>query len=162
LTPAIDFLDKHKASYIVHRYQHQTDVSSYGKEAADALPVESARIFKTIVVEKQANKSASKQFAVVLVPVSAMVNLKAVATTLDCKKITMADANDVSRTTAYQLGGVSPFGQKTKLPTIVDKSAIRHATIYVSAGKRGLEIEIAPQLLSELCSAQFALVARVD
>ncbi len=162
MTPAIDTLDEHKVAYKIHRYQHHPDALSYGQEACEALKVEPTRVFKTIVLEIQNKQVTRKQFVVVLVPVSALVNLKAVATTLKCKRATMAEADEVNRTTGYQLGGVSPLGQKTRLTTLIDDSAIQYSTIFISAGKRGLELEIATQLLIELCSAKTAMLARFE
>lgn len=162
MTPAIDYLDMQQAKYKLHRYQHNSDTLSYGEEAVAALAVEPARVFKTIVVEKHIVSTSKKLFAVAVVPVPSRLDLKAFATTLKCKKVVMAQAQDVTRNTGYHLGGVSPIAQKTQLPTVIDDSALLHETLFVSAGKRGLEIELLPSLLVDHCSALLAKVARYE
>ncbi|NVK38328.1 MAG: Cys-tRNA(Pro) deacylase [Gammaproteobacteria bacterium] len=150
MTPAINLAKKHKIAHTIHEYIHDDNHPSFGEEAAEKLGVSTAQVFKTLVIELD-----SKQLVVCVVPVSHNLNLKAAAKAANGKKANMADKQDVQRSTGYVLGGVSPLGQKKRLTTIIDESANNFATIYVSAGKRGLEIELAPQDLQTLCSAQF-------
>ena len=116
------------------------------------MPAE--RIFKTLVVDV-----GDKKLVVAIVPVTAMLNLKAIAKAAKAKKAVMADKNDVMRSTGYVLGGVSPLGQKKRLLTVIDSSAQAYETMYVSAGRRGLEIELAPSDLKLLTNADFAAIS---
>lgn len=150
MTPAINLVKKHKIPYTVHEYNHDPSVESYGLEASEKLGVEEQRVFKTLVVMLQDNS-----LAVGVIPVCAKLNLKEMAKACKAKKSAMATQNDVERTTGYILGGVSPIGQKKLLQTIIDKSALEFETIYVSAGKRGLDIEINPKDLEKLIKARF-------
>lgn len=124
-------------------------VKSYGEEASKKLGVDEKQVFKTIVVE------TTTGMAVGVVPVSSLLNMKNLAKTLKSKKCTMANKNDVERSTGYILGGVSPLAQKKSLPTVIDISANNFETIYVSAGKRGLDIELHPNDLKKLTRATF-------
>lgn len=151
MTPAVKLLKKQKIHHILHEYEHDANHESFGLEAAEKIGVSADCVFKTLVIELD-----SKQLMVCIVPVSHSLNLKAAAKAAKAKKATMADKNDVMRSTGYVLGGVSPLGQKKRLPTLIDQSAQNFKTIYVSAGKRGMDIELAPQDLLKLCSAQFA------
>ena len=154
MTPAINLAKKHNLDYQIHEYNHDSSADSYGLEAAEKLGVAAAQIFKTLVVA--ADDGA---LAVAIIPVDTTLNLKKMAKALKCKKVQMAEPQQVERSTGYVLGGVSPLGQKKRLMTIIDKSAQNQATIYVSAGRRGLEIELLPQQLSAVLSAQFAQIA---
>jgi len=151
MTPAVKLLKKQKVPYILHEYEHDANHGSYGLEAAEKIGVHPDQVFKTLVIETDQNK-----LVVCIVPVSHSLNLKAAAKSASAKKAMMADKNDVMRSTGYVLGGVSPLGQKKRLPTLIDNSAQDFETIYVSAGKRGMDIELAPQDLVKLCDAQFA------
>ncbi|MCL4108387.1 UNVERIFIED_CONTAM: hypothetical protein GTU68_065415 [Idotea baltica] len=155
MTPAIETLKKAGVSYQLHEYAHDSLASSYGEEAALNLNIPSARVFKTLVVSCDPTDK-TKQLAIAIVPVSHQLNFKAVAKSLSTKKVSMADTNAAQNTTGYILGGISPLGQKKSLVTVIDVSAETFETIYVSGGKRGLEIEIAPLDLLELCKAKFA------
>lgn len=155
MTPAIDAAKKAKISYTVHEYTHDPAEASYGMEAARKLNTTPERVFKTLVVAGD-----GKDLYVAIVPVHLQLDLKALAKSLKLKKVAMADAKVVERTTGYVLGGVSPLGQKKRLTTVVDASAQQYQTMFVSAGKRGLEIELAPQDLATLTGATFAAVAR--
>jgi Cys-tRNA(Pro)/Cys-tRNA(Cys) deacylase len=154
MTPAINTAKKVKIDYTVHEYVHDPSSESYGLEAAEKLGVAAIRVFKTLVVDIQ-----GKELAVGLVPVETTLNLKLMAKALGAKKVAMAAAADVERATGYVLGGVSPLGQKRKLKTIIDKSASEFQTIYVSAGRRGLEIELTPQDLLALTRGGFAMIS---
>jgi len=149
MTPAIIVAEKNKIDFKVHQYKHDKKAASYGLEAAEKLNVDPLQVFKTLVVE------ADKQLVVAILPVTEKLNLKAVATALKAKKAQMADKNDVLRSSGYVLGGVSPLGQKKQLTTLIDSSAQSHETIYVSAGKRGLEIQLSADDLARLLSANF-------
>jgi len=149
MTPAIILAEKHKIKFQVHQYKHDKKAASYGLEAAEKLNVDPLQVFKTLVVE------VDKLLVVAVLPVTEQLNLKAVASALNAKKAQMADKNDVLRSSGYVLGGVSPLGQKKLLTTLIDSSANDHHDIYVSAGKRGLEIQLSAQDLADLLSARF-------
>lgn len=151
MTPAINFAKKNKIDFQIHEYQHDPEHESYGLEAAEKLSLPVEQVFKTLVVSLD-----NKQMAVAVVPVSSMLNLKLMARAANAKKTAMAEKTDVERVTGYVLGGVSPLGQKKLLKTIIDLSAKDHDTIYVSAGRRGLEIELKPQDLCRLVKGSFA------
>jgi len=151
MTPAINLAKSLDLDYQVHEYSHDPSAASYGEEAADKLGVPPEQVFKTLVVSDEATK-----LAVAIVPVCSQLNLKKVAKALGCKKVQMADPKAVERSTGYVLGGVSPLGQKKRLPTVIDASAEQSATIYISGGKRGLEIELPAAQLAKTLQAQFA------
>jgi Cys-tRNA(Pro)/Cys-tRNA(Cys) deacylase len=151
MTPAIDLLKKQQIAHRVHEYTHDPQHASYGLEAAEKLGVSALRVFKTLVV-----KLDTGQLAVAVLPVEPMLSMKQMARACDVKKADMADKVAVQRSTGYVLGGVSPLAQKKRLPTLIDDSAKNFSTIFVSAGRRGLEIELTPQDLLALTSGQFA------
>lgn len=153
-TPATVALDRAGVAYEVRAYEHDPRASSYGLEAAEALGVAPARVFKTLLVD------TDKGLGVTIVPVDTMVDLKAAAAALGAKKATMADPHVAERTTGYVVGGISPLGQKKALPTVVDSSAREHATILVSGGKRGLDLELSPEALLTLVRGGYAAIAR--
>jgi len=153
MTPAIEALKKADIQFSLHEYSHDPQAASYGEEAANCLDVEAQRVFKTLLVSGNQNDN-SKELAVAIVPVSHQLDLKAVAKSIKAKKVTMADASAAQNATGYILGGISPLGQKKHLPYTIDSSAIDYETIYVSGGKRGLEIELAPKDLIALCNAK--------
>lgn len=151
MTPAIELAKKLKLAFKVHAYEHDPASQSYGLEAVEKMGVEAHRVFKTLVVADDKDK-----LAVAVVPVEHLLNLKKIAKAIGAKKVTMADPKVVERTTGYVLGGVSPLGQKKRLPTVFDSSAKNCETIFCSAGRRGLEIEIAPDDLAKALNATFA------
>lgn len=155
MTPAINLAAKAKIVYEVHEYDHDPASASYGGEAAEKLGVPEARVFKTLVVDL-----GNHALAVGIVPVSSMLSLKSIAKALCSKKAAMADKTEVERITGYVLGGVSPLGQKKRLPMVIDASAQAFPTVYVSAGRRGLEIELRPQDLATLTGATFAEICQ--
>jgi Cys-tRNA(Pro)/Cys-tRNA(Cys) deacylase len=155
MTPAIKLLEQHKKPFRIHEYAHDSSAESYGLEACERLDVPAEQVFKTLVVELD-----SGELAVGIVPVDALLAIKAIAKSLSAKKAKMAQPDDVIRSTGYVLGGVSPLGQKKRLQTVIDSSATKLQSIFVSAGKRGLEIELAPSDLAELCDAQFSSIAQ--
>jgi len=159
MTPAINQARNAKIVYTVHEYTHSPSRSnSYGLEAAVKLNVAPERVFKTLVVRLD-----SGQLIVGIVPVASKLSMKHIAKAAGVKKAAMADKAMVVKTTGYILGGVSPLGQKKKLPTFIDSSAADFPTIYVSAGRRGLELELRYEDLARLtggCSARLCHSAR--
>ncbi len=145
MTPAINLVKQKKIDFQIHEYTHDSNSTSYGLEAAEKLGISVEQVFKTLVVE-----TAKGKLAVGIVPVSATLNMKNLAKALKAKKVAMANAQKAERTTGYVLGGVSPLGQKKTLPTVLDQSAHQFKTIFVSAGRRGLEIELSPRDLLKL------------
>jgi len=151
MTPAVKQIENEKINYQLHQYLHDANAKSFGEEAAEKLNVNSIQVFKTLVVITDC-----QQLAVAIVPVIAQLNLKLMAKALKVKKVKMAEAKKVEASTGYVLGGVSPLGQKRKLITIVDNSSKNFDTIYVSGGKRGLEIELNANDLAKLTQGSFA------
>ena len=149
MTPAVAVVRKHKVDYQLHEYAHEASSASYGQEAAEKLGLDESKVFKTLVV------SLDDGLGVGVIPVSSQLSMKAIAQAAGSKKAKMADAALVQRATGYVLGGVSPLGQKKLLPTFIDASAQRLAKIYISAGRRGLDMSLKPQDLQTLTSAKF-------
>ena len=154
MTPAINLAKQLKLDYQLHDYVHDSQAESYGLEAAEKLGVAAEQVFKTLVVQ-----SETATLAVAIVPVNTTVNFKKMAKAIGCKKVQMAEPKQVERSTGYVLGGVSPLGQKKRLLTIIDSSAQEQATVYVSAGRRGLEIELSAQQLADTLNARFVDIA---
>jgi Cys-tRNA(Pro)/Cys-tRNA(Cys) deacylase len=153
MTPAVRQLKKQKVNFTLHQYQHDANASSYGEEAAEKLSINSEQVFKTLVVSCDGDESS---LAVAVVPVTHQLNLKMLAKALNLKKVKMAEVKRVETSTGYVLGGVSPIGQKKTLKTVIDDSAESFTTIYVSGGKRGLEIELSAQDLAKTTRAKMA------
>lgn len=151
MTPAVNLVKQLKLDFKVHEYSHDPAANSYGLEAAEKLGVAAERVFKTLVVQDEQDK-----LAVAVIPVEHLLNLKKIAKALGAKKAQMADPKLVERTTGYVLGGVSPLGQKKRLPTVIDASAQSFDSIFFSGGRRGLEIELNPAILGQLLNAKFA------
>lgn len=151
MTPAIKSLEKAKAVFKIHEYSHDPNAESYGLEAAEKLGIDANRVFKTLVVMLDV-----KDYAVGVIPVSAMLSMKQIAKAAGAKKAVMADKQQVERMSGYVLGGVSPFGQKKLLKTFIDSSAAVQASIFVSAGRRGLEVEVEPEIFTRVLRAQFS------
>lgn len=141
-------------SFTVHAYDHDPAHPSYGEEAAEAMGVAPDRVFKTLVADVDGT------LTVAVVPVAGSLDLKALATAVGGKRAAMADPTLAERTTGYVRGGISPLGQRKKLRTVLDASASDHDTICVSAGRRGLEMEVAPKDLADLTNAVLAPIAR--
>ncbi|MEC7376228.1 MAG: Cys-tRNA(Pro) deacylase [Pseudomonadota bacterium] len=150
MTPGINAARKAKVPHTIHEYEHDPASESYGLEAAEKTGVDPARVFKTLVVAID-----GKDLVVGIVPVTALLNMKLIARAAGGKKAAMADKQLVERSTGYVLGGVSPLGQKKRLNTFIDDSALNFDTIFVSAGRRGLEIELAPRDLANLVGGGF-------
>ncbi len=154
MTPAINLAKKAGVKHSIHEYVHDAAHHSYGLEAAEKMGVSPQRVFKTLVVSLE-----TKELVVGIVPVSLMLSMKQIAKAAGARKAVMAAAADVQRSTGYVLGGVSPLGQKRRLRTFIDVSAQQFETVMVSAGRRGLEIELSAADLQTLSSAKFAEIA---
>jgi len=151
-TPATRAAKAARIEHAVHEYAHDPAADSYALEAAEALGLDPARVFKTLVV---AADGGSDGLTVCIVPSGATLDLKAVG-----KRAAMAPAERAERVTGYVAGGISPLGQRRALPTLVDDSATAHATLFVSAGRRGLELELAPADLVALTRAEVRRLRR--
>ncbi|WP_336923743.1 Cys-tRNA(Pro) deacylase [Aquipuribacter sp. SD81] len=160
-TPATAALEAAGTEHTVHAYDHDPRTareSGYGLEAAEALGLDPRQVYKTLLV--QLEPAGRPGLGVAVVPVSARLDLKAVAAALGAKRASMADPAAAERATGYVVGGISPLGQRTRLPTVVDASALDHEHVYVSGGRRGLDLGLAPGDLVALTSAVTAAVAR--
>ncbi|MVO87063.1 Cys-tRNA(Pro) deacylase [Streptomyces sp. p1417] len=153
-TPATVALTRAGTAFTLHSYDHDPAHPSYGQEAAEAMGVSPDRVFKTLVAD------VDGELTVAVVPVAGTLNLKALATAVGGKRATMADPAAAERTTGYVRGGISPLGQRKQLRTVLDDSADGHATICVSAGRRGLEVELSPADLAALTGAVLAPIGR--
>jgi len=148
-TPAIVQAEQAGISFIVHEYRHDPDAASFGLEAAAKLGVEPARVFKTLIAD------VDGALTVAILPVVAELDLRALG-----KRSALADTRLAERTTGYVAGGISPLGQRRRLPTLLDVSALELETIYVSAGRRGLELELAPADLLSLTDGRAVTLTR--
>ncbi|MFI6683557.1 Cys-tRNA(Pro) deacylase [Streptomyces sp. NPDC050485] len=153
-TPATVALTAAGTAFTVHAYEHDPASASYGEEAAQALGVSAERVFKTLVAD------VDGELTVAVVPVAGSLDLKALASAVGGKRAAMADPAAAERTTGYVRGGISPLGQRKKLRTVLDDSASAHPTICVSAGRRGLEVELTPTDLAALTGALLAPIGR--
>ncbi len=152
-TPATALLTRQKVGHTLHSYEHDPRHDSYGLEAAEALGVAPERVFKTLLAEVDGN------LVVGIVPVVAQLDLKALAAAVGGKRAKMAEVAAAERATGYVAGGISPLGQRRRLPTVLDASAEMFDTLYCSAGRRGLEMELAPADLTRLLDATVAPIA---
>jgi Cys-tRNA(Pro)/Cys-tRNA(Cys) deacylase len=152
-TPAVRLLVERGVAHTVHSYDHDPSAPSYGLEAAAALGVEPERVFKTLLAD------VDGALVVGIVPVSCQLDLKALAAAVGGKRAAMAEPRRAELATGYVVGGISPVGQKRRLPTVLDESAQGRTTVLVSAGKRGLEIELSPADLVTLTNATVARIA---
>ncbi|PIE00218.1 MAG: Cys-tRNA(Pro) deacylase [Thiothrix nivea] len=157
MTPAVNLIKKSGQYFRIHEYQHNPAAGAYGLEAVEALQLEAGRVFKTLLVMLDGD---SRKLAVGIIPVLEKLNLKVIAKAMGAKKAEMADPKQAERITGYLVGGISPLGQKRVLPTVLDDSALRFASIFVSGGRRGLEIELEPATLLELCRADVVALCR--
>jgi Cys-tRNA(Pro)/Cys-tRNA(Cys) deacylase len=152
-TPATALLAKLGIEHSVHEYPHDPQHSSYGLEASEALGVPPERVFKTLVAD------VGGALTVGVVPVTGQLDLKALAAAAGGKRASMAEATAAQRATGYVIGGISPLGQRKRLPVVIDSSALRHPTVFCSGGRRGLEIELAPSDLVRAANATVAGIA---
>jgi len=152
-TTATIALERAKIPFTVHEYEHDPRSGSYGLEASEALGVPPEQVFKTLVA------SVDGALAVGVVPVHRQLDLKALAAAAGGKKAVMAEVAAAERATGYVAGGISPVGQKKRLPVVIDASALELATMYCSGGRRGLEIELAPADLIRAAGARVAAIA---
>lgn len=152
-TPATVLLTKAKVPFTLHPYEHDARSTAFGDEAAAALGVDPARIFKTLIA------AVEGKLACAVVPVAARLDLKAFAAALGGKRAELADPAAAARATGYVVGGISPLGQRSRLPVVVDASAETFDTVYVSAGRRGLQVELAPADLVRTTGARLAAIA---
>lgn len=150
MTPACKFLKTHKIEYSIHEYEHDVHAKSFGLEAAEKLGLKVEEVFKTLMVTDE------KNYYVAILPVHHQLNLKKLATAFGCKKLQMSDPKVAERLSGYLVGGISPIGQKKRLKTVIDASAKHLPKIYVSGGKRGLDVGLKPLDLAGILSAQFA------
>ncbi len=155
-TPATRALQSAQAAFTLHEYDHTSSSGGYGEHAAAALGIDAHRIFKTLIV------TVDGVLAVAVVPVAFQLDLKSLATACRGKKAAMADPAAAERSTGYVRGGMSPLGQRQPLRTVIDNEALHHSTMFVSAGRRGLQIELSPHDLIRLTAATTADIGRQD
>ena len=152
-TPATALLAKNNVTHRLHPYEVDPDTPNYGAVVADTLGIAPVRVFKTLVTD------IDGALTVAVVPVSGDIDLKALANAVGGKRATMADRALAERTTGYVRGGISPLGQRKRLPTVLDESAVMYPTVYVSAGRRGLQVELDPADLVRLTGAVLARIS---
>jgi Cys-tRNA(Pro)/Cys-tRNA(Cys) deacylase len=153
-TPATVALTRARVGFTIHTYEHDPDADSYGLEAAQALGLDPERVFKTLFT------AVDGRLVVGIVPVSGQLDLKAVAAAVGGKRATMADPAAAERASGYVVGGISPIGQKRAHPTVLDTSALAHETVFVSGGKRGMDLELTPADLVAVTHATTAPIRR--
>ena len=152
-TPALVLLTRDSTEHTVHAYEHDPAVASYGLEAAAALGVDPARVLKTLLAE------VDERPVVAIVPVKGSLDLKALAAAMAGKRARMLDAPTAERLTGYVVGGISPLAQRTSLPTVLDRGAASFETVFVSAGRRGRDVEVRPADLTRLTRALHAPIS---
>ncbi len=158
MTPAINAIKESNVPYTLHEYDYDPATpDSYGEDAAKGIGVSTKQMFKTLVVELNNNVTT---LATAVIPVFYQLNFKAYAKAINAKKVRIANKNDAEWATGFRVGGVSPFGQKKKLPIIIDNTVTNFQTIYISAGKRGSYIELSPQDLIKTVNAKTAPIGR--
>jgi len=155
VTPAINAAKKAGVHFTVHEYEHDPGTTAFGEEVVEKLGQDPGRVLKTLVAAVE-----GRGLAVGIVPVDTSLDLKALAAALGGKRATMADVAEAERATGYVAGGISPLGQRKRLPAVVDETALAWETVYVSAGRRGLQLELAPGDLVRLAGARVAAIAR--
>lgn len=153
-TPATLALTRAGIAFTVHEYEHDPRAASFGREAADALGLDPRRVLKTLLA------SVDARLVVAVVPVAGQLDLKALARAVGGSRAAMADPQVAQRATGYVVGGISPVGQRRAHPTVVDESVTAHPTVFVSGGRRGLDLELAPADLVAATGAVLAPVGR--
>lgn len=149
MTPAINLLKKNKCDFKIHKYDHDPACTDFGNEAVEMLGLDANQVYKTLLVEL-----TPRELVVCVLPVSNQLSLKEVASAFDVKKAVMANKDEAQKVTGYLLGGISPLGQKKQLKTLLDESVKKYETIFISGGKRGLDIEVKPSDLEKLLRAK--------
>ena len=156
MTPAIEMLKKNKCDFKIHKYDHDPACTNFGDEAVIKLGLDASQVYKTLLVEL-----TPKQLVVCVLPVENQLSLKDVASAFDVKKAVMANKDEAQKVTGYLLGGISPLGQKKLLKTVLDESVNKFETIFISGGKRGLDIEVKPKDLQKLLNSLiYGIVAK--
>jgi len=153
-TPATVVLERAGVPFTRHTYRHEPGAASYGLEAAEALELDPAAVFKTLLAE------VDGRLVVAVVPVTGQLDLKALAAALGGKRAQLAEPAAAERATGYVVGGISPLGQRKRLPSVLDESALALQTLYVSGGKRGFDLGLAPRDLVDLLDAVVAPIGR--
>jgi Cys-tRNA(Pro)/Cys-tRNA(Cys) deacylase len=150
MTPAVRLLESSGIDFTIHEYDRAGSLSDFGREAAEALGLPFDQVFKTLVVD------VDDDLAVAVIPVSCQLSMKLVASALGVKRVTMADPHEAERSSGYVVGGISPVGQRRVLPTVIDETAELFERIYVSGGRRGMDIALAPADLVAVLDATVA------
>lgn len=160
MTPAVTLVEKSKVPHEIQTYDHDPDAASFGMEAAEVLGLDPSTVFKTLLAELDPS-GPRPETVVAVIPVTHLLDLKALAKAAGAKKAAMADPADAERVTGYVVGGISPLGQRKRLRTFIDQSAATHDRVNVSGGRRGLEIGLAPDDLARLTGAEFHPLATI-